>query len=56
VKYVSTGLRPEILSGLFVEPVASVEAAVAEALDAYGPDALIAVIPAGPYVMPTLAG
>jgi nickel-dependent lactate racemase len=56
VKMVSDGLPADVLSGLFVDPASSVEAAVAEALEAHGPDARIAVIPSGPYVMPTLRG
>jgi nickel-dependent lactate racemase len=56
VRYVSDGLAPEVLSGLFVEPASSVESAVAEALAEYGPDARVAVIPKGPYVLPTLGG
>ena len=51
VKVVSDGLPPETLRRLFVEPAASVEAAVAEALSEYGPEATIAVIPKGPYVL-----
>ena len=51
VKVVSDGLPPETLRRLFVEPAASVEAAVAESLAEYGPDATIAVIPKGPYVL-----
>ncbi|MDR3635485.1 MAG: nickel-dependent lactate racemase [Isosphaeraceae bacterium] len=56
VKYVSDGLSSEILSGLFVEPALSVESALAEALAQHGSDARVAVIPKGPYVLPTLAG
>jgi hypothetical protein len=56
VKIVSDGLPAEVLSGLFVEPAPSVEAAVAEALEGYGPEARVAVIPKGPYVLPVLAG
>ena len=52
VKVVSDGLSPETLRRCLVEPAASVEAAVAECLAEYGPDARIAVIPKGPYVMP----
>jgi nickel-dependent lactate racemase len=55
VKIVSDGLAPEVLSGCFVEPAASVELALAESLADYGPDAQVAVIPKGPYVLPTLA-
>jgi nickel-dependent lactate racemase len=51
IKVVSDGLPAETLSRLFVESAPSVEAAVAECLARYGPDATIAVIPEGPYVM-----
>lgn len=56
IKVVSRGLPPEVLSRLFVETAPSVEAAVAESLAEYGPDATIAVIPEGPYVLATLGG
>jgi hypothetical protein len=39
---------------LYVEPAASVESAVAEALADHGPNATIAVIPKGPYVLAEL--
>ncbi len=55
VKIVSDGLSPQVLSGLFVESAPSVEAAVASSLAEYGPDAEIAVIPKGPYVLPCVA-
>jgi nickel-dependent lactate racemase len=51
VKVVSDGLPAETLSRLFVEPAASVEAAVADSLAEYGPGATLAVIPKGPYVL-----
>jgi nickel-dependent lactate racemase len=51
VKVVSDGLPSETLDGLFVESAPSVEQAVAESLAEYGPDATIAVIPKGPYVL-----
>lgn len=51
VKVVSDGLPAETLRGLFVEPAASIETAVAESLAEYGPTAEIAVIPKGPYVL-----
>ena len=51
VKMVSDGLSAEVLNGLFVEAAPSVEQAVAESLAEYGPDARIAVIPKGPYVL-----
>jgi len=56
VKFVTQGLSPEVLRGLFVEPVPSVEQAVQESLVEYGRDARIAVIPKGPYVLPVIAG
>jgi nickel-dependent lactate racemase len=55
VKLVSDGLPAETLRRCYVEPAASVEAAVAESLAEYGPGARIAVIPKGPYVLPYLA-
>ena len=48
---VTDALEPEVLRKLFVEPAASVEAAVAECLSEYGPAATNAVIPKGPYVL-----
>jgi len=51
VKVVTGGLPPETLRRLFVESAPSVEAAVAQCLAQYGPDATIAAIPKGPYVM-----
>jgi nickel-dependent lactate racemase len=56
VKVVSDGLSAEILRKLHVEPAESVETAVAESLAEYGPDAKIAVIPKGPYVMAKVIG
>ena len=54
VKVVSHGLSAEVLRRCRVEPVATVEQAVADCLHDYGPTATIAVIPKGPYVMPVL--
>ncbi|MEX2121273.1 MAG: nickel-dependent lactate racemase [Pirellulales bacterium] len=51
VKVVSDGLAPATLNSLFVESAPTVEAAVAESLAEYGPDATLAVIPKGPYVL-----
>ena len=45
----------EAMKGLFVDSVASVEQAIAEALVEYGPSARIAVVPKGPYVLPVVA-
>ncbi len=56
VKIITDGLPPDVLTSCFVEPAASIEAAVAESLAEYGPEARVAVIPKGPYVLPTLAG
>jgi lactate racemase len=55
VKVVTQGLPPETINGLFVEWAPSVEEAVADALADRGPDATIAVIPKGPYVMARVA-
>ena len=54
IKYVSHGLSAEQLTDLYVEPIESVEAAIAEAIDQHGPEARIVVIPKGPYVLPAL--
>jgi nickel-dependent lactate racemase len=52
VKVVTTGLGADVLRRCHVEPAASVEAAVADSLAEYGPQARVAVIPKGPYVLP----
>ncbi len=52
VKMVSDGLPAATIDRLFVESASSVETAVADSLAEYGPDATIAVIPKGPYVLP----
>jgi nickel-dependent lactate racemase len=51
VKIVSDGLPAETLNRLFVEAAPSVEQAVADSLAQYGPQATLAVIPKGPYVL-----
>jgi len=51
VKMVSDGLPAEVINTLFVESAPSVEQAVADSLAEYGPNATIAVIPKGPYVL-----
>lgn len=48
------GIDDELLSRLFVRPIHSVEHAVREAIDKHGPEATIAVIPKGPYVIPSI--
>jgi nickel-dependent lactate racemase len=55
VKVVSDGLPAETLRRCYVEPAASVEEAVAESLAEYGPNARVAVIPKGPYVLACVA-
>jgi nickel-dependent lactate racemase len=55
VKMVSHGLPAETLRRCYVEPAATVEQAVADSLAEYGPDARVAVIPKGPYVLPYVA-
>jgi hypothetical protein len=51
VKIVSDGLPRDTLDRLFVESAPSVEQALAESLAEYGPQAKVAVIPKGPYVL-----
>ncbi len=46
------GLPAEALGDLFVRPLESVEAGIAEARRKHGPGASIAIIPEGPYVLP----
>jgi len=52
VKVVTHGLDAATLKTCYVEPASSVEQAVADSLAEYGPDATLAVIPKGPYVLP----
>jgi nickel-dependent lactate racemase len=56
VKVVSGGLPPETLRRCHVEPAPTVEQAVADCLAEYGPEARVAVIPKGPYVLPYVGG
>jgi nickel-dependent lactate racemase len=55
VTYVSDGLPPETFARLHVGVAPSVERAVADALEQYGDEATIAVIPEGPYVVAEVA-
>ena len=55
VTFVSGGLPAATLERLFVDTAPSVEAAVARSLEQYGPNARVAVVPKGPYVLPVLA-
>lgn len=50
VKVVSQGLPADTINGMFTQWAPSVEAAVEDCLQEYGPGATIAVIPKGPYV------
>jgi nickel-dependent lactate racemase len=52
VKVVTQGLAAEVLRRCRVELAPSVEAAVVESLNSYGPAARLAVVPKGPYVQP----
>ena len=56
VKVVTDGIPAETLRQCFVEPAPSVEQAVADSLKEYGPNAKLAVIPKGPYVLPYVMG
>ena len=55
VVFVTDSLPAETLEKLFVEPAESVELAVAAALERHGPEATIAVVPKGPYVLTEVA-
>jgi nickel-dependent lactate racemase len=52
VKVVSHGIPADTLKRCHAEPAPTVEQAVAESLAEYGPNARVAVIPKGPYVLP----
>jgi nickel-dependent lactate racemase len=56
VKVVTHGLSADVLRQCQVEPAESVEKAVADSLAEYGPNATLAVIPKGPYVLPYVLG
>ncbi|MEZ6109728.1 MAG: nickel-dependent lactate racemase [Pirellulaceae bacterium] len=56
VKFFSDGMASETQNQLFVEAAPSVEQALAESLAEYGPEARVAVIPKGPYVLAQVAG
>lgn len=51
VKVFSKGLEHSVLSKCHVTPIDSVEKAISDSLQEYGPSARIAVIPKGPYVL-----
>jgi nickel-dependent lactate racemase len=50
------GLPAEDLARCMVTPITSVEEGLAKALAKHGPDARIAVIPPGPYLIPYVSG
>jgi hypothetical protein len=56
VKVYSDGLDGDTLRRCYVDPVGSVEQAVQESLAEYGPEARVAVIPKGPYVLAGVRG
>ena len=56
LQVVSDSLPPEALRGLPLGRADSVEEAVADALRRHGSQARVAVIPEGPYVLPTVRG
>jgi len=51
---VTEGIPPDTLRRLHVTPAPTVEGAVRAAIQVHGPNARIAVIPKGPYVIPVL--
>ena len=51
----SEGIAPDLASRLFVTPIPSVEEGIRRALGRHGPQARIAVIPKGPYVIPAVS-
>jgi nickel-dependent lactate racemase len=51
----SEGIEAETLRRCFVQPLASLEQGLAAALRRHGPAARVAVIPQGPYVIPSAA-
>jgi nickel-dependent lactate racemase len=53
VKVITNGVPAEVLQKFFVVPCATVEEAIAEALEEYGQHATIAIIPEGPSVLAT---
>lgn len=55
VTIVSDGLPTETINNLFVDAAPCIEEAVTASLEQYGPDATMAVIPKGPYVLAQVA-
>jgi lactate racemase len=54
VKVYSDGLGSDALRKCYVDPISNVEQAVLDSLADYGPNARVAVIPKGPYVLPSV--
>ncbi|MBZ0257183.1 nickel-dependent lactate racemase, partial [bacterium] len=50
--YYTEGISDDDLRDFLVQPIASVQAGLAQALERHGADARVLVIPEGPYVMP----
>mgnify|MGYP000250597149 CR=1 FL=1 len=55
ITLVTDGLSPAQVRRMYVNHCASVESAVAEAIERYGPTATLAAVPKGPYVLPEIA-
>ena len=54
VLYYTDGLDADTVRDLLVIPISSVEEGLRRAMERHGPDARIAVIPEGPYVLPRI--
>jgi len=50
--YLYSSLDPRAVRDAMIEPIESVEAALAGLLDRYGPSARVAVLPEGPQTVP----
>ncbi len=55
IALVTDGLAPDQVRRMYVDHHASVESAVAEAIERYGPTATLAAVPKGPYVLAEIA-
>jgi nickel-dependent lactate racemase len=53
--YLYSSLDPAVVRAAMIEPIESVEAALARLLDRYGPQARVAVLPEGPQTVPFVA-
>lgn len=55
ISLVTDGLSPDQVRRMYVDHHSSVESAVAEAIERYGPTATLAAVPKGPYVLAEIA-